>query len=268
MDAYFEAFRENETIIYCGRLINNSYSAHFQSDIEVCYVLDGCNDVMINGETRSLTKGAFAVANSYDFHSYSTHGVSDIYVLIVPSDYLDSYRTLLQGMTFAQPFVEHSNRSGELRQVIERLLSYHETRNSPVARGYLHVVLGLLIEESGLVKRTSESSAAVLMRNILIDLEENYFNDISIAYLAKKYGYNKNYLSRIFNERLGCSFNFYINMRRARHAADLIRTTNLSLEEIAFRSGFHNIKTYTSAFFTCYQVTPYKYRKQMLREMA
>lgn len=268
MEAYFEAFRETNDIIYCGKLGDNNFGAHFQTDIEVCCVVDGCNNVTINGETRTLTKGSFAVANSYDLHSYATQGPSMIYVLIIPSDYLDSYRTLLHGMTFAQPFVENSTRSDELLRALEYTSAYHGWREAPIAKGYMHVVLGILIEQCGLVKRASKSGATALIRNILLDLEENYLSRISIGDLAKKYGYNKNYLSRIFNERLGCGFNFYLNLRRARHAANLIHTTDLSLEEVAFNSGFHNLKTFACAFSACYQTTPCKYRKQMLREMA
>lgn len=262
MDAVFEIDRDSENLLLCAARENNTFGLHFHSGIEVVYVLEGEIEVTVNGISKELGSGCAAVASSYDIHGYHTQRSSRIIVLVIPIDLVDSFNAPLQPMAFKSPFLGACEKSRELGDAARRLQSYTGLHDSMIAKGYVSVILGILADTLGLTERKAEPNSAVLVRDILLYLEQSYLRDITVGDLARKYGYNKDYLSRIFNARLGCGFQYYLNMRRARHARLLIDTTGLSLEEVMFRSGFHNRKTFSRAFQGCFHLTPLQYKKQ------
>lgn len=261
MNAVFDIARDHENFIECMDLTDNAFGHHFHSNLEIALVLEGEIEITINGLTRVLTKGCVSAANSYDIHCYYTRSHSRIRLLIIPIELVRQMGNRLQTMTFASPFLNPCEKTGELQQAMAALLAYGRVKDCLTASGYVFVVLGILADQLSLSPRRAETGSTVLMQEMLAYLEQNYLTDISLVDLARRYGYHKNYLSRVFNARLGCGFRYYINTRRAQYAARLMQTTDLSLEEIAFRSGFHNLRTFNRAFQSCFQQTARQYRK-------
>lgn len=258
MEAYFEKYRELENTLDCFESRQNSCMPHFHSNIEVVYVLDGEIEVTINGISRLLSKGCVSVANSYDIHTYNTPHNSHTLILIIPIDTVHSFNTKIRGKTFATPFLGPGESSDEIHHALRHILK-HKKPDWLEIKGYLYVILGTLIRELGL-KNSAKTSNSTLAREILIYLEHNYTNKITISSLAKHFGYNKDYLSRFFNSYFGHGFNKYLNMLRSRHAVQLITQTNDNLTQIAFQSGFDNYRTFNRAFTSIYNMTPSQFR--------
>lgn len=260
MKAFFELSRENDKLLYCMRKENDACQPHFHANIEVTFVQEGEMEVTVNGTTQMLTKGCVSVADSYDTHNYHTPKNSKCLMLIIPADI--SLSILPKDTTFAGPYMKAGQRSETIHDALLRLMEFDGSKDSMVAKGYIYVVIGCLIEQIGLSPRNLGSNSADLMRNILIYLEKNYLNHLTVKDLAVHFGYHKDYLSRLINSKLGCGFNYYLNFLRSRHAAALIRETNDSLTEISYKSGFQSFRTFSRAFQSFYDVTPYEYKRQ------
>jgi AraC-like DNA-binding protein len=246
--------------------INDNYDSHFHSNLEIVYVLEGEIEVGVNNFTALLTSGCVSIANSYDVHRYRTPSHSKSITLIIPTDMINSFLVLSQSLTFKTPFMMKGCRSQAILDTIFKLEEFNTINNSIIVKGYLYVILGLLVEQLGLEQRSKSSVSIGPIREILFYLEKNYLNDINISNLAKRFGYNKDYLSRLFNSTLGCGFMRYINVLRARHAAQLIRNTNINISDIAYQSGFNNLRTFDRAFKYLYKVTPLTYKKNLLTQ--
>ncbi|HHW45287.1 MAG TPA: AraC family transcriptional regulator [Clostridiales bacterium] len=260
MKAFFELSRENDKLLYCKENENDNCNPHFHANIEVNFVLKGEMEASINGNTQVITEGCVSVADSYDTHYYQTPKNSKSLLLVIPADI--SLNILPKDTTFASPFMNACPRSKTIADAIYKLLEFNGSKDSMIAKGYIYVVIGCLIEQIGLKSRNLGSNSADLIRNILIYLEKNYLNDLTVKDLATHFGYHKDYLSRLINSKLGCGFNYYLNFLRARHAAALIRETNQSLTEISYQSGFQSFRTFNRAFQSFYEVTPYEYKRQ------
>lgn len=266
MNAFFELSRENDNLLFCVNSSNNGCHPHFHANIEIVLILKGEMEITINQEKQVLTEGCVSVANSYDIHSYHTPERSESILLIIPANTAQSFHSISRTMTFQKSFMGLCSRSGDIRDAMTHLLEFNGTSDSMISKGYIYVVLGILTEQLGLISREAGSGSAQAMRNILIYLERNYLNPITIGDLAKQFGYHKDYLSRLINSNLGCGFNHYLNVLRARHAARLIRETSDSLIEISFKSGFCSSRTFNRAFQSFYQVTPLEYKRQQWSE--
>lgn len=100
----------------------------------------------------------------------------------------------------------------------------------------------------------------------LIDAERLYLKeDLTLYELGQRMALNPKYLSQAINFQEDLNFNKFINQKRIRHAADMIRNTSfdgLSMEGIAMESGFRSKSTFNTAFRAVMGCTPSEYKKR------
>ncbi|MDF2989295.1 MAG: DNA-binding protein AraC-type [Eubacterium sp.] len=262
MSAFFELARESDSKIHIFRAINNICEPHFHSNIELVYVVSGKINITINGQIKALTEGCVSVANSYDIHSYTNIENSDTIVMIIPVEIVNTYVATIRSKVFSSSFIDSCENTKSIFVMMEKLLLSDETVNELINKGAAYYILGLLCDCVDLIDKPVVSSTD-LARKILVYLQQNYLNSLSIETLAKHFGYNKDYLSKFFNSYLGCGFNSYMNALRSRHAAQLISSGKSDLTDIAFMSGFGNYRTFNRAFLQSYGITPSEYKKRL-----
>ncbi|MFN6014251.1 MAG: helix-turn-helix domain-containing protein, partial [Flavobacteriales bacterium] len=99
-----------------------------------------------------------------------------------------------------------------------------------------------------------------MVLNELIDSELLYLKeDLTLYELGQRMELNPKYLSKAINFQEDLNFNKFVNQKRIRHAAEMIRNTyfdGLSLEGIAMESGFRSKSTFNTAFKTVMGCTP------------
>lgn len=108
-----------------------------------------------------------------------------------------------------------------------------------------------------------EDSLIVKLRNFI---KENpiYTNaEINRKELAELLGTNENYLRTAIKEKLGYTFNEYINELRLEHAKKMLESpkNEYTIEGIALESGFGTRSTFYRKFRSKYNITPDEYRK-------
>jgi AraC-like DNA-binding protein len=261
MNAFFEIEREYDSNISIFTAINNYCEPHFHSNIELVYVTEGKISVNINGHIKTLTEGCISISNSYDIHSYSNIENSSSIILIIPVELVNSYTAMMRLKVFSTPFLERCSSSIQIYNMLEYLINSQDTKNELIDKGSAYYILGIMTSCIELADKPTVSSTE-LARRILVFLQQNYLNAISIETLAKEFGYNKDYLSKFFNSYLGCGFNSYMNALRSRHAAQLISSGKTDLTDISFLSGFGNYRTFNRAFKLAYGITPSDYKKK------
>jgi AraC-like DNA-binding protein len=85
----------------------------------------------------------------------------------------------------------------------------------------------------------------------------------AIRDLAEDIGVHAYQLSAYLNRQIGLNFNDYLNQFRVRHCEELMRTglvSKLNLKGLAFRCGFNNRNTLTTAFKKFTGLTPSEYK--------
>lgn len=92
-------------------------------------------------------------------------------------------------------------------------------------------------------------------------IDVNYMYDISLESLAAVAGYSKYHFSRIFKQYNSMSYLQYINARRTKAAEHLLLEPNLSITEVAMRSGFKSLTTFNRIFKEIKHCTPTDFKK-------
>ena len=99
-----------------------------------------------------------------------------------------------------------------------------------------------------------------VVRQAAAYIDENFFEELTLDFFAKKYNVESSYFSRTFRQELGENFVLYLTKRRLEKAKEYIRTDEASLTEIAFMVGYADYTYFNRVFKKNTGVSPREYR--------
>ncbi|WP_276356063.1 AraC family transcriptional regulator [Cohnella caldifontis] len=91
-------------------------------------------------------------------------------------------------------------------------------------------------------------------------MNEHCTEDIQAEELARLAGFSKFHFTRLFKQYIGMSYYDYLGQHRIMHAEKLLIDPNLSVTEVAMRSGFGSLATFNRAFKAFKKCTPTQYK--------
>ncbi len=112
-----------------------------------------------------------------------------------------------------------------------------------------------------LIKKTKESRYSKLCESVMEFIRENHHDpSVTNTMIAEMFSYHPYHLSKIMKEETGKSIHRYLMDYRLRAAKNLLLTTDLSIEEVAFSAGFSQTAYFVKCFREKTGMTPKKYR--------
>ncbi len=85
---------------------------------------------------------------------------------------------------------------------------------------------------------------------------------LTLESIADSLYVSKSHLSRLFKQCTGETFGDYLGRMRMERACELLRETDLTVQEIVSRCGKKDVSTFYHSFYECMGVTPNQYRLQ------
>lgn len=116
-------------------------------------------------------------------------------------------------------------------------------------------------EASGFFENEHSRHPDEEITQIQIWLQDNYYRDIIMSQLAEKFGMSTRTLNRRFKAALGISPLDYLQEVRINIAKDLLKTSNLSINEIVDKIGYQDSSYFTALFKKQLATTPMAYRE-------
>ncbi len=140
-----------------------------------------------------------------------------------------------------------------------QIIDFIQTKN------YLHEIFLFFTEQFEVIM----SSIGNFSRNSVIDdilyyIQHNYMENIRLDNIASLFGYNSSYLGKIFNLKMGESFNSYVDKVRIENSKELLLKRSLKIYEIAEKVGYQNTDYFFMKFKKNTGITPAEYRKQYI----
>ncbi len=255
----YEISRDSQSDAASWYSPNNNCSPHFHSALELVYVRSGIMEATLNGAFHALQGGELLLVPSYTIHRYVTPAKSDTIVMTIPLSYIPSFQKLLRGKTFSTSHISNKYLTKEISRCLKCCCDLQKNRPDSMAiRGYIHVILALLVENIPLEDmRTKEDNA--LVRDILTYLHNNYKNPLTLKTIADEFGYSTSRFSHIFNKQVGCSISEYVNALRCRQVAGMLLEGEESITQIAMSAGFNSMRTFYRSFMQVFGISPSKY---------
>ncbi|RKP51541.1 AraC family transcriptional regulator [Cohnella endophytica] len=102
------------------------------------------------------------------------------------------------------------------------------------------------------------------VEDIVQFLNQHYGEEISLHAVSERFHLNPAYLSRLFKNETGQTFNDYLSKIRLDAAVNLLRNDQLKVGDIAPMVGYENVNYFLKKFKDYYGCTPSEYRKSHL----
>ncbi len=118
-----------------------------------------------------------------------------------------------------------------------------------------------LLSEQSLLNSGRETATEDIVKSIIQYLQTNYTKDINFSQIASDYNFSASYLTKIFREHTGTSPIKYLIEYRIKIAKGLLKDTNLTVKEIAERTGFIDQFYFSKCFKNYCGVTPSQYKE-------
>ena len=123
-------------------------------------------------------------------------------------------------------------------------------------------LLTLLMEQSWHPESVTVSRKRMELAAVKEYLDEHFTEKIMLEELAEKFFINKFYLSKIFKETYGTTVNNYLISKRITRAKQLLRFTDMTVDEIGVAAGMGDANYFSRMFRKVEGISPREYRKQ------
>ena len=147
------------------------------------------------------------------------------------------------------------NLSKKFFSLIDELFSEEAPLSSQKALGYFYFFTSYNGKEQRVYKNAYVEDAKKYM-------SLNFSRSISITELASEVGVNDRYLYNLFIKHEGTSPKRYLSELRLSRAALLLKSTKLSISEIAELCGFQDVLAFSRFFSKNRDVSPTKFRSE------
>ncbi len=111
--------------------------------------------------------------------------------------------------------------------------------------------------------RSSNTARDQVLEKINAYVQAHLSQALTLADLASALGYSESYLRAVFKDQLGISLGRYIRQSRLSEAAKLLQSTDLSIAEIAQRTGFESPFAFSRAFKKVFGLPPRSHSKRV-----
>lgn len=126
----------------------------------------------------------------------------------------------------------------------------------------IYAMLMQLLEHSG-ISGTGGSGNPVVDRAIEY-IQTHLTEKLSVEEIAANAGYSPSYFSHIFTQETGLSPYQFVVKSRVEQAQQMLKTTRLAIQEIAFQCGFNSAANFCYTFRRMTGSAPQEYRKRPL----
>lgn len=238
--------------------------------------IEGSCQLMIDGQTLTLNKDSLvifppAMPYRFIFSEQNPAGLYDInfnlnfvYTSGMPlgPDPVDEFKRekMPEGPDeelFARPVL--IEQAADICHDVGMLLNERERHGAygdELCAALLKGILLRVFRKIGMGGEEQPSLEGQIMRY----LEEHCRETISLEQLGKKFGYHPVYLNRMFREQTGKTLHKYQMECRMQRACVMLRSTRLSIKEIAGSTGFSSPAYFSELFVKMLGVTPGQYR--------
>ena len=131
------------------------------------------------------------------------------------------------------------------------------------SRFYLYEIILYFTEQfESMMSAIGNSSRESVLDDILHYINHNYAENITLENIAPLFGYNSSYLEKLFNKKVGETFNSYVDHVRIEHSKELLLNEDAKIYTIAEKVGYRNADYFHTKFKKYMGMSPAEYRKR------
>lgn len=261
------------------------YPTHSHKFLEMNYMLNGSCEEIVNGKTVHLNRGDLLLLDVGSSHSIKRLNENDILINILFRDKSISINLLndmrrsnsilydflikrASGEKNALKYILFRNDvKNDINKTMEDILNEYYSKNefsNSIIKSYLSILLTKLVRHYH-VPSDAKNPQQQLIIKILKEISEDY-KVVSLSSLARKYGYNRNYLSNFIKSQTGETFSSLLLSQRMIRAHNLVISTDVPIDDIILNIGMKNKTDFYKKYKNFYKTLPNNERKKVFKE--
>lgn len=252
----------------CKIISRGSSITHGHQHFMLTMITRGRGVQSLNGKDIPFEENHLFLLSPADFHHNTVAGgeTFDYYRLCFSYELLEAR---LSGLIPLDSLPLHLALDGNSASIALQLLAQltEESENGQNRTGHKEYLQTLVEQLIILVLRESPASAFSQPGNpinrALGYLHAHFHDSISVGDAAAVAGYTPNYFNSCFREQVGMPFGEYLRKMRLNYAENLLRSSEISVSEIAFEAGFGSLSHFSRTFRKKHDCSPQEYRRNM-----
>ena len=231
---------------------------HSHEFYELIYVQTGaCLQTLQNGSCVKLQKGQCCLLRPGEAHRIERVGSGDVILkAVIPHELF--IRSAYDISLPEEGVIVFRRMSLFVEYLFIRLLRESHIKgvyNKPA----VSALLSLLLCELARGQAQNESMPV----HFFGDYFKTELKQASLTHFAKKYGYTPAYASRFIKKQTGKKFSRLLSEYRLQRAAELLSSSDMSIEDIAFEIGYKVPSSLYKHFNAHFGMTPNEYRNAL-----
>lgn len=277
LDGVYEKidYSENSSILLHINRETDHYPPHWHTAVEVIMPIINIYTVNISKITYTLQEGDILVIPAGELHELIAPKSGMRRILLFDYSVISNLKGINIFTVLNQPRLITSKTAPDIYNDIAKIYDeiteeYQSNRTLKEAAIYsliikMFVVMGrkyMNTEHIFPAVKLNKQKEYIEKFNLIFDyINENFTEDITLDVIADVAGFSKFHFSRLFKQFTDMSFYDYLNQRRVKEAEKLLLNPNLTITEVAMRSGFSSISTFNRVFKHFKECTPTEFKK-------
>lgn len=272
-----QMFPLSEFIDYFDAFPDGCFLNHWHPELELHVILNGSVEYNINGTSYVVEKGCGIYIASTVVHmakSLSEHTIG--YDITVSLQFLSNLMQYTNCEQYIAPLFIHqpeclpiTPERKEGFHILDSLRKMHDAESTQAAYDlfFLEHFIRIIRNLIALFPRSLESSEdssklfrKERMKDMIDYIHQNYAQSITIQDIASAANISKSECYRCFSEFSEMTPTDYINKFRLQQAAKLLITSDHSMADICYMTGFNNTSYFAKKFKEHYKISPTAYR--------
>lgn len=253
---------------------------HDHDFVEIVYIHDGKGAHYVNGVEYPVQKGDILYINYGCTHSFKVYEKLIASNVMVKPDYFDkvlmneenifcllaltSFEKIQSELDKAKPLVSfHGKEREEVRFILEKLeaeLANNHVGKSSLLNSYMNILLTNIFRK---ILVSDNKDDEIIPTEIIEYIQMHCGEKLTLKTLSEQCFYNPAYFSRLFKKAYNMTLTDFIMEQRLKKSCDLLRNTELSIEEIVTQCGFTDKTGFYNRFKQAYGCTPGEYKKNL-----
>ncbi len=241
---------------------------HNHEFYEIVYVIQGEIKHTLNGVSDNLTVGDLRLLTPTDVHEIFRPADCSQRDIFIKKDLFEQFCQTVFGTSdfiSQNPSSFKATLSDDKLNKLETLVQQFTIETAVEKKrcvGFEAIlkVLNILLSFNPQADN-SFNTYPLAIKQIITNLNHPLALKKSVSDIIEKTGYNTSYISRLFKKHTGEKLSDYLKNLRLKHVAYYLKTTDLSLREIADIVGVESLSYLNSIFKKKYGEPPIQYRK-------
>lgn len=260
-----------------SKWVNLTASPHWHEDLEFIVVEKGSMIYYVNGQAVSLRQGQMILVNSHMLHGFSSQDPDCTYLCTLLHPMLLCVSRQIE-QAFVTPVINGGIPYLFLdggkewhRQVMDGFREIHNcmgTTTAPLKIQSLFYSIWLELFKrvfreqirNAPVRQKGEQGLTAL-KSMMLFIQRNYKGKVSLGEIAQAGAVCKSTCLSLFKKYLRDTPVNYLISYRLKKAAGLLLSSDISVTDTAYESGFTNISYFIETFHRVYGKSPLEYRK-------